>query len=108
MEGANPTRDLSPHPDDKPAPLFSSKTDVEPQKSTGSDVQGQANQQSSQDVNEPQPMDTQDGQQAFVVPIENDIDGRPIVGDYLKVMFVEHQVVPTILVCSSMTCHDKD
>ncbi|KAF3912075.1 hypothetical protein ABW21_db0202871 [Orbilia brochopaga] len=29
--------------------------------------------------------------------IELDIDGRPLVGDYLKMMFVQHQVVPTIL-----------
>jgi SIT4-associating protein SAP185/190 len=30
--------------------------------------------------------------------VEPDLDGRPVVGDYLKMMFVEHQVVPTILV----------
>ncbi|EWC44793.1 hypothetical protein DRE_06431 [Drechslerella stenobrocha 248] len=29
--------------------------------------------------------------------IDLDIDGRPLVGDYLKMMFVQHQVVPTIL-----------
>jgi len=28
-----------------------------------------------------------------------DINGQPVVGDYLKIMFVEHKVVPTILVC---------
>jgi SIT4-associating protein SAP185/190 len=31
--------------------------------------------------------------------IEPDLDGNPVVGDYLKMMFVEHKVVPTILVC---------
>lgn len=31
--------------------------------------------------------------------VEPDLDGNPVVGDYLKMMFVEHQVVPTILVC---------
>jgi SIT4-associating protein SAP185/190 len=31
--------------------------------------------------------------------IEKDFDGNPVVGDYLKMMFVENQVVPTILVC---------
>lgn len=30
--------------------------------------------------------------------IQYDPDGKPVVGDYLKIMFVEHQVVPTILV----------
>ncbi|EPS42755.1 hypothetical protein H072_3276 [Dactylellina haptotyla CBS 200.50] len=29
--------------------------------------------------------------------IELDLDGRPLVGDYLKMMFVQHKVVPTIL-----------
>ena len=36
---------------------------------------------------------------AFVPHIENDLDGQPIVGDYLKIQFVDHKVVPTILVC---------
>lgn len=30
--------------------------------------------------------------------IEPDLDGNPVVGDYLKIQFVEHSVVPTILV----------
>jgi SIT4-associating protein SAP185/190 len=30
--------------------------------------------------------------------IEPDHDGNPVVGDYLKMMFVEHRIVPTILV----------
>ncbi|RPA79221.1 SAPS-domain-containing protein [Ascobolus immersus RN42] len=29
--------------------------------------------------------------------LEEDVDGGPVVGDYLKMMFVEHSVVPTIL-----------
>ncbi|KAJ5225652.1 hypothetical protein N7468_006877 [Penicillium chermesinum] len=29
--------------------------------------------------------------------IQYDTDGRPVVGDYLKIMFVENKVVPTIL-----------
>ncbi|KAI5802212.1 SIT4-associating protein-like protein SAP190 [Pyronema domesticum] len=29
--------------------------------------------------------------------IEPDHDGNPVVGDYLKMMFVEHRIVPTIL-----------
>lgn len=31
--------------------------------------------------------------------IQLDTDGRPVVGDYLKIQFVENKVVPTILVC---------
>lgn len=33
-------------------------------------------------------------------PIERDDDGSPVVGDLLKIKFVEHKVVPTILVCA--------
>jgi SIT4-associating protein SAP185/190 len=33
--------------------------------------------------------------------IQLDTDGRPVVGDYLKIQFVENKVVPTILVCIS-------
>ncbi|KAA8911040.1 extragenic suppressor of kinetochore protein 1 [Sphaerosporella brunnea] len=33
----------------------------------------------------------------YQVLVEPDLDGRPVVGDHLKMMFVEHQVVPTIL-----------
>ncbi|KAI5298856.1 guanine nucleotide-binding protein subunit beta 1, partial [Ascosphaera pollenicola] len=29
--------------------------------------------------------------------IQIDVDGQPVIGDYLKIMFVENQVVPTIL-----------
>lgn len=32
--------------------------------------------------------------------IEKDLDGNPVVGDFLKMMFVENSVVPTILVGS--------
>lgn len=32
--------------------------------------------------------------------VEPDLDGNPVVGDFLKMMFVEHHVVPTILVRS--------
>lgn len=36
--------------------------------------------------------------QVFIPEVEHDVDGQPVVGDYLKMMFVEHKVVPTILV----------
>jgi hypothetical protein len=31
-------------------------------------------------------------------PYDTELDGSPVVGDLLKIKFVEHQVVPTILV----------
>lgn len=103
-------RDLSPHPDDKPPPLFANRSDP------ASHDKGDATHHpselglasgSSQDT-----IDTTLGEEgdstrsvllggndpSFSSQVENDVDGQPIVGDYLKMMFVEHQVVPTILV----------
>ena len=104
---------LSPHPDDKPAPLFAAR----------SDKSSDENQRAPRPEDELQASDSQDTidstlaqegdsdrsafmtstGQPFQPHIENDIDGRPIVGDYLKMMFVQHQVVPTILV-STVSC----
>lgn len=36
---------------------------------------------------------------AHSLPYEPDVDGTPVIGDLLKMKFVEHRVVPTILVC---------
>jgi hypothetical protein len=44
-------------------------------------------------VNEPAPE-----QPTHSLPYEPDVDGTPVVGDLLKMKFVEHRVVPTILV----------
>ena len=106
---ANP-QDLSPHPDDRPPPLFADKTTLSP-----SSVENPTTKSSDQvDIvgNSQETIDTTQGEegdsnrsvllnsndQSFAAHMENDVDGQPIVGDYLKMMFVEHQVVPTILV----------
>ena len=100
---------LSPHPDDKPAPLFAARTD------TSSSGQLHPIEKSAQDLETRNSEDTVDttlaqegdsdrsallttAQQPFYPDIETETDGQPIVGDYLKMMFVQHQVVPTILV----------
>jgi hypothetical protein len=44
-------------------------------------------------VNEPDPE-----QPTHSLPYEPDVDGTPVIGDLLKMKFVEHRVVPTILV----------
>ena len=108
------SRGLSPHPDDQPPPLFANRSS-EASKVGGNstirsleqpDVGG-----SSQDT-----IDTTLGEegnsgrslllgsdnQTFASNMESDVDGQPIVGDYLKMMFVAHQVVPTILVRRKM------
>lgn len=44
---------------------------------------------------------TQDDTTEIVQPGSTDFDEAPVVGDYLKIMFVENRVVPTILVSRS-------
>jgi SIT4-associating protein SAP185/190 len=81
------------HPEDKPAPLFARKDPpaplrleerVEPKDIDASvtTIQGEESVMSN-------------GERA---PYETEANGEPVVGDLLKIQFVEHQVVPTILV----------
>ena len=107
-------RGLSPHAEDQPAPLFASP---EPQSQPETDEPAQepavmmleptekpqpesAPNDASEDGQAPQvdPAYATDPSQAFTAHVETDLDGQPIVGDYLKIVFVEHRVVPTILV----------
>jgi SIT4-associating protein SAP185/190 len=91
---ASRSKDLSPYPEDKPAPLFSGK------------AKGEEKILSAEPVSTEQP-GTEIDMTVFSHDIENDlpyepdIDGTPVVGDLLKMNFVEHQVVPTILVGST-------
>ena len=102
---------LSPHADDRPAPLFAVRTDkpsnnaqdktrpdieISPSDSQGTIDTVDTTLAQEGDSDRSALMTTND--QPFHPHIENDVDGRPIVGDYLKMMFVGHQVVPTILV----------
>jgi SIT4-associating protein SAP185/190 len=103
-----PADDLSPHPDDKPAPLFAGKSrasqDEVPTITTGHftapapDV----------DAAEITPIDDSASVRSALFEgveggndnsgFEIDIDGTPVVGDLLKITFVDNKVVPTILV----------
>jgi SIT4-associating protein SAP185/190 len=80
--------DMLSHPEDRPAPLFTSKSS---QSATTSSDEDQSHSTATLQP-EPQSSEGDDGQW------EADMDGSPVVGDLLKIMFVEHQVVPTILV----------
>lgn len=80
--------DILSHPEDRPAPLFTNKTQSAPS-SNGEDP--------SESTATLQPVDAQNNEGDNGL-WEADIDGTPVVGDLLKIMFVEHQVVPTILV----------
>ena len=109
-ESADPNSPLglSPHPDDKPAPLFASR----PEASVDADsALHTSSKPATAAVGSRESIDTTiaeegDSGRSYLPDteansgphIENDVDGKPIVGDYLKMMFVEHQVVPTILV----------
>ena len=100
--------DLSPHPEDKPAPLFAGGSDCtrqseEPMKSAegktdGNESQGTINTRYGEEGDSNRSMLMSGNEQSFLPQFEYDIDGQPMVGDYLKIMFVEHHVVPTILV----------
>ena len=105
------SQEISPHPDDKPAPLFASRSDdvampAESQSKPPEESIGARGSQDTIDTTLGEEGDSArspiaDNDQSFAPHIENDVDGQPIVGDFLKMMFVEHQVVPTILVRSS-------
>ncbi|KAJ9607355.1 sporulation-induced protein [Cladophialophora chaetospira] len=94
--------DISPHPEDKPKPLFSKSADPnktptasspEPPTSPStinarheiSNLDGESFQTTREDTM----LDAQTEQTAS--------DEAPVVGDHLKIMFVENKVVPTIL-----------
>ena len=101
-------RGLSPHPDDKPAPLFASRLSQPPDSAekipSTEDGMEPNDGQETDDTNLAEEGDTNrsvlmtGSEQSFLPQFEYDIDGQPIVGDFLKMMFVEHHVVPTILV----------
>lgn len=92
---------------EKPAPLFSKKSDPNktptasspepPQSPTFTkDGASTAAQQSQPEGESFQT--THDDTTEVVQPSGTDFDEAPVVGDYLKIMFVENRVVPTILV----------
>lgn len=101
-------RGLSPHPDDKPAPLFAGRSEharlaEDPLKPSVVEASG-GHSQETIDTTHGEEGDSNrsilmsGNEESFPPHFQYDVDGQPIVGDFLKMMFVEHQVVPTILV----------
>jgi SIT4-associating protein SAP185/190 len=100
-------RDLEtlPHPEDKPAPLFAKK-DEAASESTAPLIEPAA----AESTQSGESLDTtmgEAGDSSNSIMIENPDDQQlsamedtstPVVGDFLKMQFVEHKVVPTILV----------
>jgi SIT4-associating protein SAP185/190 len=113
---AAPDDGLSPHPDDHPAPLFAKKKDETLEKEEEAPIPIQIAPQipipedlslsSSFSVTEIEDSTMVDADGTILLEniddskaIENEIEFiSPVVGDYLKMQFVEHKVVPTILV----------
>ena len=101
-------RDLSPHPDDKPQPLFASRPPPSPhdgpssntdeQEDLGGVSQGTIDTTLGEEGDSVRSVLMSGNDQNYASHVENDVDGQPMVGDFLKMMFVEHKVVPTILV----------
>ncbi|KAK2596655.1 sporulation-induced protein [Conoideocrella luteorostrata] len=91
---------LSPHPEDLPAPLFSS-SNVSPS-TTEQSIEGAnttvADAPTVGDTSVKDTANTEDSLLAHEEPqLEATLPLEPVVGDYLKMQFVEHRVVPAIL-----------
>ena len=90
---------LSPHPEDVPAPLSAAAQETASTTSNAAaaaaagEEAGESSSSSEKKEDHPVPVDVLARQ-----CIQSDVDGRPVVGDYLKTMFVDHRVVPSILV----------
>ncbi|KAF2651027.1 SAPS-domain-containing protein [Lophiostoma macrostomum CBS 122681] len=109
QEGLEAPEALSPHAEDKPAPLFAGKArSKSPEKPTSpkGDVTKFGSVVPESDGSEVTPIDESSSARsvvfggvegAYAPHYEVDIDGSPVVGDLLKMMFVENKVVPTIL-----------
>ncbi len=103
---------LSPHPEDKPAPLFFGKKESSPEKvegvrdtqpsKAGDGTEERAGSSLGGDNESAQSVLLSGHEGDYRPQYEVDVDGSPVVGDLLKIMFVEHRVVPTILVSCSM------
>ncbi|KAL8816235.1 MAG: hypothetical protein Q9223_004719 [Gallowayella weberi] len=104
---ANSPSEILPHPDDKPAPLFAKRPLNEQYGEKGEElgkaVIDEGNSQETIDTTGGDEGDSirsvamsTDGQ-TLEPQIESDENGEPLVGDLLKMMFVDHKVVPTIL-----------
>ena len=107
---ADQSASLSPHPDDKPAPLFAGKNRESKAETASIDTSRFTAPVAGSDLSEITPIDETQSVRSVVfgsaeetVGFEIDIDGTPVVGDLLKITFVENKVVPTILVSTILS-----
>lgn len=109
---------LSPHPEDTPAPLFSappppeSGADKPPQKTEkiAAELRNDALANASVMITEGDTTIANEGMSRVgdetQPPQEGAASAEPVVGDYLKMQFVEYRVVPTILVSQTFSHTD--
>ena len=103
-------KDLSPHPEDKPAPLFSTKNkDTAAADTPKADSARFTTGETESEGSEVTPIDETSSTRSilfggvetqYAPQYEVDVDGSPVVGDLLKIQFVQNKVVPTIFVSS--------
>ena len=110
MDAQNKTGDLSPispHPEDKPAPLFSKSsgpnktpTPMSPNGPTSLNIRRNSNEDPAGEVQQEgdASINMGDDTEIHSTNVENDAEDETVVGDYLKIMFVKNKVVSTILV----------
>ncbi|KAK3313041.1 SIT4 phosphatase-associated protein-domain-containing protein [Apodospora peruviana] len=118
-EKPQPMEGMSPHPEDTPAPLFSSQnpapSPVATEEATSAESKpticgeqppigrGASEETPVPDTEASRPERTDvsivvNQESEPTTPIDDSpINFRPVVGDYLKMQFVDHRVVPTIL-----------
>ena len=92
---------ISPHPEDQPAPLFalrSAESNSSEEAQAGDCSPGQPDSSFGEEAEGSQSVLMTGPDAPYEPRAEMDVDGSPVVGDFLKMMFVEHRVVPTILV----------
>lgn len=110
----DPADTLSPHPDvDKPAPLFAGKKRESNTEAPSVDI-SKFTAPVPEIHDEITPIDDTGSARSVVfgsieddanAGFEIDIDGTPVVGDLLKITFVDNKVVPTILVSDSSSAY---
>jgi SIT4-associating protein SAP185/190 len=101
---------LSPHPEDKPAPLFAKKSEISTENikalNDSADIPMAASDCSTTttiETDDTAMLDAADGSNSVLMGNTEEqskisLTPAPVVGDFLKMQFVEHKVVPTILV----------
>jgi SIT4-associating protein SAP185/190 len=100
--------DTLAHPEDKPAPLFAKKAEPSPEAILPTPIPEAATSVESLDTTMGEAGDSTNSimmgntdEHSQQTPPE-DTPTTPVVGDFLKMQFVEHKVVPTILVSENI------